>query len=131
MKRTYTLFIATEELLKNQSIRLFAKLHAFQLSLRQPQTFTIIIPIDTQTFDLDRACVVYEPELVHLHHATIQRDGATLYLTVTLEARDIGSTRLSVVVPDVPMPALPSLAEHVLHTDGVSLETKEGTYKKG
>jgi hypothetical protein len=132
MKRTYTLFIATEELLKNHTIQLFSKLHSFHLTLRQPQTVSVIIPVDTASFDLDRACVVYEPELVDLQHATIQCDRGTLYLTLTLEARELGSTHLSVIVPDSPTPNLPQrvTSRTLVSSEAYALEAEEGTYKE-
>jgi hypothetical protein len=112
MKRSYSLFIATPELLTCPEIYHHAQTHTLVLQPGGRRVFSIVTPLEQPPGDLKLTLIDYDPHVVRVAAAQLMYEQGLLYITLTLEAVDVGSTTMVIDIPT----ATPSTLPHYLPT---------------
>lgn len=100
MKRTYSLFMATDELLTCPEIYRHAKQHNLILTPNTVRTISMVTPLDTPLGNIEQAHVSYDPLMVNVSMVHIMQEQALLYITITLCSLDVGTTDLVLHLPE-------------------------------
>lgn len=99
MKRSYTLFIATSELLTCPAIYQHAKTHTVILTPNTKRVLSVITPLEHPPGDLREASVNYDPHMVVVDSVDLMYEKGLLYGTFTIRAVDVGATQLTLTLP--------------------------------
>lgn len=104
MERFYTLLCVTHELHKSPAINMYGRLHDVSLCLGELQTISFLLPSYIHSLQEESIQILYNPDVVELLTATVseQNLGTRLVtsVTITLTARDIGSTSIGITTED-------------------------------
>jgi hypothetical protein len=117
MKRTYTFFVATPELLTCPEIFEHARAHHIILHPAEARTLNIVSPLEHPLGDVRKATVSYDPAILDVELVHLAAEANLLYLTITLRATDIGETEISLTLPEAEPGLLASPTTHYLLTD--------------
>ncbi|MAZ30336.1 hypothetical protein CL655_03570 [bacterium] len=116
MKRTYTLFVATKELLTCPEIYQHAKDHHIILHPSENRTLNIVCPLERPLGALTDAHVSYDPTMLDIQMVHLMVEINLLYITIKLRAHDVGQTDISLILPEAEPGLLPSSATSQLIT---------------
>jgi len=117
MKRQYTLFVATPELLTCPEIFAHARNHHIILHPSEQRTLNIVSPLERPLTSVTKAQVAYDPSMIQLDTVHLACEGNLLYITLSLLALDVGETTIAITSPDTSEGSLPSPVCSVLLTN--------------
>jgi hypothetical protein len=109
MKRSYTLFIATPELLTCPDIYQHAKAHNLILTPNTSRVISIVTPLERPPGDLDEVELRFEPDIVAVRRIELMYERGLLYITLEIRAIDIGVSDITLHIPEAQTSPLPSL----------------------
>ena len=103
METFYSLFNVTRELLTCRAIFRYSKKHDHTLEVGKEEIITFALPDNLNEREQNDICLGFNPEMVDIKAACIlpnpDQDPTHTNLTITLVARDIGSTKIGITTP--------------------------------
>lgn len=99
MKRTYTLFSATSELLTCPEIYQHAKSRNLILTPHQTRTLSIVTPLERAPGCLQETYVNFDPAMIRLDGIELMYERGRLYITCTICAVELGESTLTLTIP--------------------------------
>lgn len=99
MKRHYTLFIATPELLSCPDIYQHAKAHNLILTPNTSRTVSVVTPLEQPPGDLRETEVDFDPHMVSVNSIDLMYENGLLYITFAIKAVDVGVSDISLTIP--------------------------------
>lgn len=98
MERTFSIFIATDELFTSPFIQNYARLFDTALQLNTVTLVSFVVPLRRQSAEMvKRLHIQFDPDILEIHHGSIYTyaHDAHVAVTLALEPRDIGITHIT------------------------------------
>lgn len=109
MKRTYTLFIATSELLTCPDIYQRAKAHNLILTPNTTRIISVVTPLEEAPGDLRESQLDFDPYMVAVNGINLMHEDGLLYLSLGIRAKDVGVSTITLTIPEAKMYRVPNL----------------------